>query len=335
MTSLDALKALRESQGLSVALINVEDIYDEFGFGMKGAKAVKSFLKYASDHWTTKPRFVLLAGDATFDPRNFEAMGEYDFVPTKLLNTAYIETASDDWFVDFNDDGLPEMAMGRLPFRTPAEADTVVSKIVGYDQSATLNQALLVADLMEEGDYDFEAAATELAGMLPGHITSSQVFRGHYAEDTLVKDAIMAGINAGPLLVNYTGHGSIGTWRGEPSVFTSYDPASLTNGSNLPLFINMTCLNGAFHDIYADSLAESLVKSGTGGAVAVWSSSGLTEPEGQHLMNKEAFTLLFNGEGLTLGEVVKRSKAATTDEDIRKTWILLGDPAMTLKYQVP
>ena len=53
---------------------------------------------------------------------------------TKLLDTFYLETASDDSFVDFNGDGLPEIAVGRLPVRTAQEADTVVSKIVGYEQ---------------------------------------------------------------------------------------------------------------------------------------------------------------------------------------------------------
>ena len=44
-----------------------------------------------------------------------------------------LETASDDWFVDANADGLPEFAIGRLPVRTPAQAATVVGKITGYD----------------------------------------------------------------------------------------------------------------------------------------------------------------------------------------------------------
>ena len=44
-----------------------------------------------------------------------------------------LETASDDWFVDANVDGVPEFAIGRLPVRTAAQAATVVGKITGYD----------------------------------------------------------------------------------------------------------------------------------------------------------------------------------------------------------
>jgi len=43
-------------------------------------------------------------------------------VPTKLIDTVYLETASDDWFVDLNSDGLPEVAIGRLPVQTAEEA---------------------------------------------------------------------------------------------------------------------------------------------------------------------------------------------------------------------
>ena len=88
----------------------------------------------------------------------------------------------------------------------------------------------------------------------------------------------------------------------------------------------MTCLNGFFQTPYVESLAEALLKAENGGAVAVWTSSGLTYPDGQSLMNKELMRLLFNGEGLTLGEAVTGAKAATTDPDVRRSWILLGTP---------
>jgi hypothetical protein len=93
----------------------------------------------------------------------------------------------------------------------------------------------------------------------------------------------------------------------------------------------MTCLNGWFHDPYQEGLAEALLKAEEGGAIAAWASSGLTEHAPQLVMNKELIKLLFNGEGLTIGEAVKRAKASITDQDIRRTWILFGDPATRLK----
>ena len=49
---------------------------------------------------------------------------------------AELETASDDWFVDFDDDGLPDLAVGRLPVRTLDQANAIVAKTLGYETEA-------------------------------------------------------------------------------------------------------------------------------------------------------------------------------------------------------
>ena len=87
MGSLGPLKSLRESQGWSVALIDVEDLYDEFNFGVESPQALKDFLYRADHHWQKPPRSVLLVGDASFDPRNYLGLGDFDVVPTKLIDT--------------------------------------------------------------------------------------------------------------------------------------------------------------------------------------------------------------------------------------------------------
>jgi hypothetical protein len=332
LESVKPLKALRESQGWSVAFVDVEDLYGEFSFGVKTPQALKDFLLRARTYWQKSPRFVLLVGDASVDPRNYLGLGNFDLVPTKLIDTAILETASDDWFVDFSGDGLPKMAIGRLPVRTIDEAQTVISKIVGYERSAPrMGDVLLVADMKGgEEDYDFEGGSLEVQGLLPGGLTVYQVFRGQFSDDAQVRSQLLGRINEGKLLVNYVGHGSEATWRGD--ILTSDDAAALSNGLRLPFMVSMTCLNGFFQDVYGGSLAEGLLKAAQGGAVAVWASSGLTEPEGQMVMNKELIRLLFNGETLTIGEATKRAKAAATDPDVRRTWILFGDPTTKLKY---
>ena len=65
------------------------------------------------------------------------------------------------------------------------------------------------------------------------------------------------------------------------------DAAGLINGVRLPFVVSMTCLNGFFQDVYAEVWRKVFLKAKQGGAVAVWASSGLTEPEGQAVMNKE------------------------------------------------
>ena len=103
-------------------------------------------------NWATAPKFVVLAGDATIDPRDYEGLGNADFVPTKQvpMTGVALETASDDWFVDFDDNGLPDVAIGRLSVRTARQAEAMVAKIVGYDAPAApqpwTKNVLLVAD---------------------------------------------------------------------------------------------------------------------------------------------------------------------------------------------
>jgi hypothetical protein len=329
MDSLAPLKSHRETQGYSVALIDVEDIFDEFSYGAKTPQAIKDFLTRASTSWQTPPRFVLLVGDASFDPKNYLGLGNQDFVPTKILDTEYMETASDDWFVDFNGDGLPDMAIGRLPVQTAEESAAVVFKIIAYDQAPSgdwATEALMVADLNDT--YDFEGASQEVSDLLPEQMTIWSVYRGQ-AGDNAAREATLGSINEGKLIINYIGHGTVDLWRG--GLLTAGDAVSLTNGAALPLVVGMTCLNGFFQTPYMESLAEALLKAENGGAVAIWTSSGLTVPNEQAPMNQELMRLLFNGQGLTLGEAVAQAKTATSDQDVRRSWILFGDPTMKLK----
>jgi hypothetical protein len=337
--SLQPLKALRESQGFTVALIDVEDLYDEFNFGTASPYAVKDFLHNANTAWEKAPKFVLFVGDASFDPKNYLGFGYFDLVPTKRVETYYLETSSDDWFVDFNEDGLPEMATGRIPVRTAQEADIVVSKISGYESSSEImNEVLFVANNTSYFEYDYEAATDEIADLVPGDLNIKKIYRSSFGaspdpdNDALATAAVLASINQGPLLVNYFGYGATDMWEG--GLLRSSHVSTLTNGIRLPFFINMTAFNGLFTDVYSPygSLAKTLLKAEDGGAVAVWASSGFTQPEGQTLMDEALIELLFNGEGLTLGEAAARAKASTKDQDVRGTWILFGDPTTKLKY---
>ena len=217
--------------------------------------------------------------------------------------------------MDFDDDGLPELAIGRLPAGTAQELSGIVTKIIGYEQGPPLTEAVLAADT------GFEGTSAQVGALLPGGLTQTPVYHSAFGNDDLASAALLAALDRGPLLVNYFGHGSVGVWQGD--LLVSEDAPTLMNGLKLPLFLNMTCLNGYFQDL-TESLAEALLKAPNGGAVAVWASSGLTEPEGQVAMDKEFLHLLFNGESLSIGEAARegqgRDRGSGCQEDLDPFW---------------
>jgi hypothetical protein len=336
--ALAPLVSQRQSQGFNTVVCDVEDIFDEFSYGVHTPQAIRDFLARANTIWATHPRYVLLVGDASYDPRNYQGFGKFDFLPTKLLDTGFrgqdtaLETASDDWLTDFDGDGIADISIGRLPVRTLAEANLVVGKVVNYSPSNPPQSALLVADAQGSYYFDFEAANNQIATLLPASLTKQKVYRAQEPSDAQTHTDIINHFNLGQALVVYSGHGNTNIWGG--SIFSTDDAMALTNGNKLPFVVVMDCLNGFFTVPQASgqSLAEALVKAPSGGAVASFASSGLTIPDGQHAMGQVMFNLLYgNPTTIPIGDASRQSKASTTDMDVRRTWILFGDPTMKIR----
>jgi hypothetical protein len=139
---------------------------------------------------------------------------------------------------------------------------------------------------------------------------------------------ILSQINSGQLLVNYMGHGSVEGWA--DGLLAEADAATFTNSNRLPVFLIMDCLNGYFQDVYSTSMAESLLLAPNGGAVAVWSSSGLNDAAPQAELDNQAVGNMFSAQNPALGDAIRAAKAKVDVFDVRRTYILFGDPAMKL-----
>jgi hypothetical protein len=330
--SLEPLRLLRESQGLQVTIVDIEDVYDEFSFGAHTPLAVKNFLQLARQSWQATPDYLLLVGDGTADPRDILAVGSKDYVPTMMVDGAFSESPSDSMLVDFDADGIEDLPIGRLPVGTAQETALVVNKILTYEQSAAGNTqsrgAVMVSDSFD-GIYDFEAFTADVRTSLPPLMTVQFINRS--AGDTAtIRGQIMSAINLGPGVVNYLGHGSVGVWTGV-ALLEVKDANNFTNDQQFSIFVMMTCLNGAFTEVGTDSLGEAILKAPTGGGAAVWASTGLTVPYGQVAISKEFYTRLFTGQSLRVGDAAKLAKLATVDMDIRRLSIFFGDPSMRFR----
>lgn len=318
------LVAQRKAQGIETVVVDVEDVFDEYGYGSKSPDAIRDFLRSAQTRWRKAPRFAMLVGDASFDPRNYVGYGDIDFVPTRYLPTVYMKTASDDWLTDFDGDGLPNIYLGRLSVRTEADAQAVVDKIVSYTPP-TEKRVLMVTDI-DDPTFSFASAAVGVRNTIP----SAYSIENFDIDWSVDRSALFSAMNGGPSIVNYIGHGSVEGWS-NTSALMSQDMPSFSGSGSTPFYLMMTCLNAMFGDVYSTSLAEALLRVPDGGAVAVWASSGMTDPPPQNAVNLEFYRILAANPTITIGELVARAKAGTTDHDVRTTWMLLGDP--TLKLQ--
>jgi hypothetical protein len=92
--ALAPLVAQRQAQGFTVAVVNVEDVFDEFSYGTHTPQAIRDFLALAKNSWAQGPAYLLLVGDASYDPRNYLGAGNFDFVPSKQIDTGIASTAT-------------------------------------------------------------------------------------------------------------------------------------------------------------------------------------------------------------------------------------------------
>ena len=324
----------RASQGLVTRVIDVQDAYDEFSYGAKDPQAIRDLLARAKATWQRAPRFVLLLGDATSDPRNYLGDAMLDFVPTKMVPLEVLKSASDDWFVDFNDTGYPQIAIGRIPVQTAAEAATVVGKLVQYDSTAAgagwTKSGTFISDT---NDPTLRVAFTDETHTMEQHVPTAlgqdEILVGSM-DLAAARSAILSALDTGSLLVTYVGHGGDTSWS-TSNLFTAADAAALSNGAQLPVLSTLNCLNGLFEDPSTDSLAEALLKAPAGGAVAVLASSSLTDAEPQLLLGTRFYDALFASTGVSLGEALMTAKTSDVKESVRQSFLLFGDPSMKLR----
>jgi len=122
-----------------------------------------------------------------------------------------METSSDDWLCDFNNDGIGDIATGRLPAPTVEEMAAMVSKRVSYEYFSPGEETLLVADAND--GFDFEQASAELRSLIPAGLRITQVNRGRL-DPEMARRSLFEALYRKQFLVNYAGHGSVNQWRG-------------------------------------------------------------------------------------------------------------------------
>ncbi len=156
---LKPLTDLRVKQGYTVRVVDVTRIYDGYSGGYVDPAAIRSFLKDAYSTWKNpKPVSVVLVGDGTYDPKNYEKKDR-----TPALIPPYMKEGIDRWLGEAAcdncyghfDDGATLFAMdlmvGRFPIKDAPELALIVGKIVSYETATDVmapwrNTTLYLAD---------------------------------------------------------------------------------------------------------------------------------------------------------------------------------------------
>lgn len=144
LSEANRLAQLHINEGMSVHVVDVNHVYNEFSSGMKDACAIRHFLRMfyarAGGDPNLLPKHLLLMGDGSYDNK-YRLAGNTSFIPTyQSLNSTEVTVSytSDDYFVllddneSMNDGDRLDMGVGRIICKNVAEAKNVVDKIIRY-----------------------------------------------------------------------------------------------------------------------------------------------------------------------------------------------------------
>lgn len=318
-------------RGLRVKVVDVRDVYDRYSFGNFDPLAIKA---YIADAKTSGVRFVLLVGGDTYDYFNYANPGAMSFIPSLYDSTGTIVSFApvDPQYADVDDDGVPDLAIGRFPVRTTSELDTLVAKTLTYASKSYGKTAVFAADKLDP-KVNFTGDSEAFIAELPG---GWSVERAHIDQVGLpnARATLLAKLNEGVALTSFVGHSSSTAWTFS-GLFRSSDAAVLTNAGKPTAVVQWGCWNTYFVSASYNSLGHAFLLRGDRGAAAVLGASTLTEAGSEQLLGALVMPRL-TAPGATIGEAVldaKRELATTHANlvDVLLGWTVLGDPALQVE----
>ncbi len=353
----------KEIDGMEVAVIDHETVFNEFSSGTPDATAYRRLMKMFFDREggiNGKQLYLLLFGKGLYDNRKIGETGKYVKYPTLLTyqhGSGTDERASyttDDYF-GFLDDNSGEkiaadklrVSVGRLPVKSTQEAQDVVSKLSNYiknnDKGAWKNQVCVVAD--DENYAIHMEQAEDICEILENsdvHCFINKLYTDAYTAEITstgrtypsAKKKLFQILDDGVLVVDYIGHGSTVAWTHE-NLLNITDIQSMYL-KRLPLFITATCDFGRY-DHENTSGGEILCLNPSGGGIALITTTRVVYISDNHYINsgiaREIFKKDENSKFPRLGDILREAKCNIQQTDSNKlNYTLLGDPALKLLY---
>jgi uncharacterized repeat protein (TIGR01451 family) len=333
----DRIAAAKEAAGLRTLVVEVENAYDAFSGGLVEASAVRELIRNASRR-NKGLRYVLLVGDDSFDPRDLTGSGGASFIPSLFgRDSVFGRVPSENAYADVDDDGRPDLAIGRLPVTTVAEANLLADKIAGQVDALRPHAAkhLFVADNTTTSDATFREEAE--AGVRARPVGVNPVWSDLATGVSQARADLRAAWQAGVAVTHYFGHGGFTEWADEGLVTTD-DVAAQGSTWKPTLLFAWACLS-QWHIDTGRTVNEALLFVPSGGAVATFGPAGISTPAGHRELSEKVYAELYQP-GTTIGEAIRRGKAAIVDgrqstREVVEGFNLLGDPSLAVPRPVP
>lgn len=354
----------RSNDGMSVKVVSPQQVYNEFSSGEQDVCAIRDYMKMIYEQTSAaQPQYLLLFGRPSYDYRGIEGdckiyVPNYQYVSD--VNEEHFK-ANDDFFglLDFNEGNngtgkTVDVAVGRFPVSTAAQAKLAVDKTIEYASQVVLgentptsnfgdwkNVATFVGD-DEEGGEHLETAdtAAQIADAVNRNLNIEKIYLDAYQQVTYSSSArypevttdINNRMNKGCLLFTYVGHGGKNGWAHE-RIIELTDISRWANRYNQPWMLTMTCEFG-WCDRSLVSPAEMAFLNSGGGVSAMITTYRVAYTGSNKTYITRWFSNLFcNGinEPLTIGECNRQAKNAGSGNVSGFNMIyVLGDPAMKL-----
>ncbi len=353
------------NDGLSVNVVDIQEVYNEFSSGAQDITAIRDFVKHLYKQNTGQLKYLLLFGDCSYDYKNikenntnkvpvYESRNSLNPVRTFSSDDYYGFLGDDEgaWLESPADSDSLNIGIGRLPVNTIEEAKTVVNKIIHYTTSeSTLgnwrNKIFLLADDISQAETDFVHLkdAEQLANVIETDnnlFNVSKLYLESFEQEItpgteeapLFIEALSREIDKGGLIFNYSGHGGEAKLSDE-AILDIEMIRGLENYNRLSLFVTATCEFGRYDDPVMKSGAEELLLNDKGGAIALVTTTRPVYQSSNIVLNKNFYKAVFLKKGSEyerLGDVVKITKNSSIIGINNRNFSLLGDPSMRLNY---
>ena len=265
---------------------------------------------------------LVIVGDVGAGPLTVPT--DYRVARVNRLFGSEPEIATDNTYADLDDDGFPDLAIGRIPVDTPEQLKIMIDRIISYEsqlgQDVWRRRINVVAGVGGFGtviDKSIENTVKVLVSdFVPPEYDATMTYgswTSPYCPDPRrFSETAIERLNEGCKFWVYVGHGNrqrldnIKTPIGRFPVMDMTAMAKVAPRNGSPIAVFLACYTGAFDDS-RDCIAESLVNQPTGPIAAICGTR-VTMPSAMGLLSLELMDQEFHGDSQTLGEMMLLAK---------------------------